>query len=146
MRHVGCFKLLSSEQLVVVQNKLCGFSWRGGRRFKCLFVHCFLLWYLILSSGKNLFVREIFCNTKHWPNPEQVRWYTRNVGISISSKLCCLLPKSVGIYLEDMKQRKGCFKGSKPVGIFLWFLFIIKYTQRTRESPGGGLYPVRFWP
>lgn len=115
---------------------MCGFSWRG-RRFKFLFVHCFLLWCLILSSGKKHFVREIFCKMQNTDSPEQVRWYTWNVRMSISSKQCCLFPESVGIYLEYMKQRKGCFKWSKPEGIFLWFLFVMKSTQRTWESPGG---------
>lgn len=113
---------------------MCGFSWRG-RRFKFLFVHCFLLWCLILSSGKKHFVREIFCKMQNTDSPEQVRWYTWNVRMSISSKQCCLFPESVGIYLEYVQQRKGCFKWSKPEGIFLWFIFGIEVNTEDLGEP-----------
>lgn len=115
MRHVGCFKLYLQNNwglCVVFHGGVA-----GDLNASLCIAFCCDTWFYLLE--KNLFVREIFCNTIHWHNPEQVRWCTQNIGVSISSNLCCLLPKSVGIYLEYMEQRKGCFKGRKPEGIFV---------------------------
>lgn len=77
---------------------------------------CFDVWFYLLE--KNLFVREIFCKMQNTDSPEQVRWYTHSVRMSISSEQCCLFPESVGIYLEYVKQgRDALNEANQPIPV-----------------------------
>lgn len=90
---------------------------------------------LIFIFRKKPFVREKFCKMQNTGSPEQVTGVHRNVRINTSSKPCCLLPKPVGIYLQYLKQRRGCFKRSKSEGIFLWFVFVMKLHPEDLGEP-----------
>lgn len=130
MRHVGCFK-------VYLQNNwgLCVvFDGEAGDLNSSLCIaFCCDVWFYLLEKN--------FLSGKYFVKCKTLTVQSRLGGThgmsGWASHQCCLFPEYVGIYLEYMTQRKACFKWSKPEGIFLWFIFVMKSTQRTWRALEG---------